>query len=149
MKQQLLILLFILSSFFLHSQNIAWKTNMNDAILLSDEQRKPMLIFFTASGISQAIQDEVFATADFANWSAKSVVLLKVDLSDSSLSNIEREQNIKLKEALGIANLPQVCLVRASIRKNKPTINKLGLVDYKLGGAKKWISEAKNILLDE
>ncbi|OMQ08413.1 hypothetical protein [[Flexibacter] sp. ATCC 35103] len=149
MKQKLLTLLFFLGSFFLHSQSLVWKTNMNEAIISSDEQRKPLLILFTSSGISQKIQNEVFATTDFADWSDNNVVLLKLDLSDSALSNEEREQNSKLKDALGIEELTQVCLATASIRKNKPTINKLGLLEYKLGGAKKWISDAKMILNGE
>lgn len=146
MKQKLLIFLFILGSPFLHSQNLVWKTNMVDALKMCDEQRKPLLIFFTSSGISKAIQNEVFASSDFLDWSAKSIILLKLDLSDASLSPEEREQNIKLKEALGIEDLPKVCLATASIRKNKPTINKLGLLEYNSGGAKKWISDAKAIL---
>ncbi len=122
---------------------------MNDAIKVCDEQRKPLLIFFTATGISQAIQNDVFATPDFADWSDNNIVLLKLDLSDSALSDEDKEQNRKLKEALGIDELPQVCLATASIRRNKPTINKLGLLDYKFGGAKKWISDAKAILSGE
>lgn len=148
MKQKLLTLLFFLGSFFLHSQSLVWKTNMNEAIISSDEQRKPLLILFTSSGISQKIQNEVFATTDFADWSDNNVVLLKLDLSDAA-SNEEREQNNRLKEALGVEELTQVCLATASIRKNKPTINKLGLLEYKLGGAKKWISDAKMILNGE
>lgn len=149
MKQKLLIIFFTFGSFFLHSQSLFWKTNMNDAIKLCDEERKPLLIFFTASGISQAIQNEVFATPDFIDWSEKSVVLLKLDLSDPAISDEDKEQSVKLKEALGINDLPQVCLATASIRRNKPTINKLGLLEYKIGGAKKWISEAKSILSGE
>lgn len=146
MIKKLLTLLLFLSSFFMHSQNLVWKTNMNDAIKMCDEQRKPLLIFFTASGISQKIQNEVFITPDFKDWSDDNIILLKLDLSDSSLSTEEKEQNIKLKEALGIEELTQVCIATASIRRNKPTINKLGLIDYKVGGSKKWISDATIML---
>jgi len=146
MRQKLLVFLCIMGCSFLHSQNLVWKTNMVDALKMCDEQRKPLLIFFTSSGISQSIQNEVFATRDFLDWSAKNIILLKLDLSDASLSAEEREQNVKLKEALGIEELPKVCLATASIRRNKPMINKLGLLDYKVGGAKRWISDAKTIL---
>jgi len=149
MKQKLLILLFILGYSFLHSQNLVWKTNMNEAIKMCDEHRKPLLIFFTSAGISQTIQNEVFATRDFLDWSNKNIILLKLDLSDASLSAEEREQNVKLKEALGIEELPKVCLATASIRRNKPTINKLALLEYNVGGAKKWISDAKAVLNGE
>jgi hypothetical protein len=149
MTPKLLILLFFLGSFFLQAQNLVWKTNMNDAIKMCDDERKPLLIFFTASGTSQKIQSEIFATPDFMDWSSENIILLKLDLSDPSISSEEKEQNVKLKEALGIDELPQVCLATASIRRNKPTINKLGLLEYKMGGAKKWISEAKIILRGE
>lgn len=148
MKQKLLFLLFFFGSFLLHSQSVLWKTNMNEAILLSDEERKPILIFFTAGPISQQMQNEVFATPDFIDWS-ENVVLLKLDLSDAAIPSTEREQNLRLKEALGVEELPQVCLATASVRKNKPTINKLGLLDYKEGGVKKWVSEAKRVLRGE
>ncbi|MGO4772537.1 thioredoxin family protein [Flavobacterium sp. W22_SRS_FK3] len=148
MKQKLLFLLFFFSSFLLHSQSALWKTNMNEAILLSDEERKPMLIFFTAGPISEQMQKEIFSTPDFIDWS-ENVVLLQLDLSDASISSTEREQNLKLKEALGVEELPKVCLATASVRKNRPTINKLGLLDYKQGGAKKWLSEAKRVLRGE
>ncbi|MDA6071122.1 thioredoxin family protein [Flavobacterium sp. AC] len=149
MIKKLLVLLFFLASFLVHSQNLVWKTNMNDAIKMSDEQRKPLLIFFTANGISKSIQSEVFETSDFLDWSGKNVVLLRLDLSDSSISDEEKEQNIRLKEALGIEELPQVCLAAAFIRKNRPRIDKLGLLSYKVGGVKQWISDAKIILLGE
>lgn len=149
MTQKLLILLLFLGSSFLHSQNLVWKTDMNDAFLMSDEQRKSLLIFFTATGTSQSIQNEVFATPDFAVWSRDNVVLLKLDLSDSSVSEAVKEQNFKLKNALGVEDLPQVCLAIVSIRKNKPTINKLGLLAYKFGGAKQWIDDARVMLRPE
>lgn len=147
MNQKLLSLLFFLISLFSHSQSVIWKTNMNDAILLSNEERKPILIFFTA-GSSKKIQSEVFSSPDFIDWS-ESVVLLKLDLADASVPDLEKEQNLRLKEALGIEELPQFCIATASVRKNKPTINKLGLFDYKTGGAKTWISQAKDVLRGE
>ena len=149
MIKKLLALLFFLGSFLMHSQNSVWRTNTNDAIKMSNEQRKPLLIFFTANGISKSIQNEVFATSDFLDWSDKNVVLLKLDLSDVSLSDDEKQQNIRLKEALGVEGLPQVCLAKAFIRKNIPRIDKLGMLDYKAGGAKQCISDATLILRGE
>ena len=66
MNRKLLILLLFLGSFGLHSQNLIWKTDMNDAIMASDSQKRPLLIFFTAAGVSQRIQREIFVTPDFA-----------------------------------------------------------------------------------
>ncbi len=76
MTKKLLILLFFLGSFFTHAQNVVWRTNMTDAIAISNEQRKPMLILFTASGVPENLQNEIFKTPDFAVWSRDNVVLV-------------------------------------------------------------------------
>ncbi|PIF32541.1 protein disulfide-isomerase [Flavobacterium sp. 9] len=146
MTKKLLILLFFLGSFFLHSQNLVWRTNMTDAIAISNEQRKPMLILFTASGVPENLQNEIFKTPDFAVWSRDNVILVKLDLSDSTTADGDREQNLKLKSAFGVEDLPEVCFASASIRKNKTTFSALGKLAYKPGGAKAWIAESNAIL---
>ncbi|WP_316635209.1 thioredoxin family protein [uncultured Flavobacterium sp.] len=146
MTQKLLILLFFLGSFFVHSQNLVWKTNMTDAIAISNEQRKPMLILFTASGVPENLQNEIFKTPDFAVWSRDNVILVKLDLSDSTTADGDREQNLKLKSAFGVEDLPEVCYASASIRKNKTTFSALGKIAYRPGGAKAWIAESNSIL---
>lgn len=146
MAKKLLTLLFFLGSFLLHSQNLIWNTDLSDAFIMSDAQKKPLLIFFTAANAGQKIQNEVFSTPDFAVWSRDNVVLLKLDLSDTSLTDADKEKNVMMKNALGVQELPQVCLVMITIRKNKPTINKLGVLGYQVGGAKKWIADSSAIL---
>lgn len=146
MTKKLLILFFFISSFYTQAQNLVWKTDMNDAIVLGDEQKRPLLIYFTAGGVSQKIQTDVFMTPDFLVWSRDNVILVKLDLSDSSISDTVREQNTKLKNALGVQELPQTCLVMASVRKGKTTFNNIGIVPYKQGGAKTWIADANAIL---
>jgi hypothetical protein len=146
MTKKLLILLFFLGSFFLHSQNLVWRTNMTDAIAISNELRKPMLILFTASGVPENLQNEIFKTPDFAVWSRDNVVLVKLDLSDPNADQSDKDQNIKLKNAFGVQDLPEVCFASASIRKNKTTFSALGKIAYKPGGAKAWIAESNAIL---
>lgn len=146
MIKKLLILLFFLGSFFMQSQNLVWKTNMADAITVSNEQRKPMLILFTASGVPENLQNEIFKTPDFAVWSRDNVILVKLDLSDNSASDSDKEQNVKLKNAFGVEELPQVCFASASMRKNKTTFSALGKIAYKPGGAKAWIAESNALL---
>jgi len=145
MTKKLLILLFFLGSFAIHAQ-LAWRTNMTDAIAISNEQRKPMLILFTASGVPENLQNEVFKTPDFAVWSRDNVVLVKLDMSDLNASDSDREQNVKLKNAFGVEDLPEVCFALASVRKNKTTFSALGKLAYKPGGAKAWIAESNSIL---
>lgn len=145
MTKKILILLFFLGS-LMHAQNLVWKTSMSDAIALSNEQRKPMLILFTASGVPENLQNEIFKTPDFAVWSRDNVILVKLDLSDSEAADSDKEQNIKLKNAFGVEELPEVCFAMASIRKNKTTFSALGKIAYRPGGAKAWISESNGIL---
>jgi protein disulfide-isomerase len=105
-----------------------------------------MLIFFTASSAPANLQNEVFKTPDFAVWSIDNVILVKLDLSDVNASDSDKEQNVKLKNAFGVEDLPEVCFASASIRKNKTTFQALGKIGYKPGGAKVWISESDAIL---
>ena len=146
MAKKLLILLFFLGSFFMHAQNLVWRTNMTDAIAISNELRKPMLILFTASGVPENLQNEIFKTPDFAVWSRDNVVLVKLDLSDPNADASDKETNVKLKNAFGVQDLPEVCFASASIRKNKTTFSALGKIAYKPGGAKAWIAESNAIL---
>lgn len=145
MNRKLLILLFFLVTFLAKSQSLVWTTDMTDAIALSNEKRKPMLIFFTAPGVSENLQNEVFKTPEFEKWSRNNVILVKLDLSDSSTNEI-KEQNTKLRTAFGIAELPQVCFASASIRKGKTMFDTLGKLSYIPGGPKAWISESEMIL---
>lgn len=119
---------------------------MDDAIKASNERRKPMMLYFTSSTAPNNLQNEVFTTPDFAVWSRDNVVLVKLDLSDN-VSEYDKEQNLKMKSAFGVQELPQVCFTRATVRKAKTTFNALGKIGYRPGsGAKAWISELGPIL---
>jgi hypothetical protein len=149
MTQKLLLLLFFLGSFFTQSQSLVWSTDLMDAIAISNEQRKPLMIFFTASNAPEKIQTEIFNTPDFEKWSGKNVILVKLDLSDPSVSSSVREQNISIKNAFGVDELPQACFATASIRKGKANFNSMGKMAYKTGGVKAWIEESNLILNPE
>ncbi len=131
------------------SQNLEWKTNLTDAIAISNEERKPMLILFTGAGASENLQNEVFKTADFEKWSRKNVILVKLDLSDMAIASEVREQNAMLKNAFGVVDLPEVCFANAVIRKGKTNFNTLGKLSYSSGGAKAWITDCNQILNPE
>jgi thioredoxin-related protein len=147
MNQKLLILLFFLNTFLMNSQSLIWKTSIADAVTISNEERKPMLILFTATYASNDLQSEVLETPDFKKWAGKNVILVKLDLSDPAISSDVREQNLLLKNAFGVENLPEVCFANASIRKGKTFFDSLGKVHYSTGGVKGWISES-NMILD-
>jgi protein disulfide-isomerase len=145
MNRKLLILLFFLFSFLAKSQSLVWTTDMTDAIAMSNEKRKPMLIFFTAPGASENLQNEVFKSPEFEKWSRNNVILVKLDVSDASTNEI-KEQNSKLRTAFNIIDLPQVCFASATIRKGKTMFDTLGKLSYIPGGAKAWITESDAII---
>ncbi|MFD2943178.1 thioredoxin family protein [Flavobacterium notoginsengisoli] len=149
MPQKLLILLFFFSSFFASAQSITWRTDINDAVAASAEKRKPLLIFFTGQGVNPQLQNEIFSTRDFEEWSRKNVILVKLDLSDLSIPDQTKEQNLRLKNAFGIEEIPQVCFSEVTVRKGKTNFNKLGLISYRSSGVKSWISESNLILNPE
>lgn len=146
MLQKLLILTLFLSSFFVRSQSPIWRTDINDAVAVSAEKRKPLLIFFTGQGAGQKLQNEIFSTPDFEEWSRKNVILVKLDLSDPTISDEVKEQNLRLKNAFGIEQIPQVCFTEVYVRKGKTSFNKLGLISDSQSSIRSWISESNLIL---
>ncbi|WET04779.1 thioredoxin family protein [Flavobacterium sp. YJ01] len=149
MLQKLLILVLFLSSFFVRSQGLVWRTDINEAVTVSSEQRKPLLIFFTGQGVGQKFQNEIFATRDFEDWSRKNVILVKLDLSDQTVSENIKEQTVRLKNAFGVQQIPQVCLTEVYLRKGRTSFNKLGLMSDNQSGIKSWLDECNSMLNKE
>jgi len=146
MLRKLLILVLFLSSFFVRSQGLIWRTDINDAVNVSAEQRKPLLIFFTGQGAGQKFQNEIFATREFEDWSRRNVILVKLDLSDPTVSETIKEQTLRLKNAFGVEQIPQVCITEVYLRKGKTSFNKLGLMSDNQNGIKSWISDCNSLL---
>ena len=138
-----------MSSFFVRSQDLVWRTDINDAAVVSSEQRKPLFIFFTGQGVGQKFQNEIFATREFENWSRKNVVLVKLDLSDPTVSENIKEQTLRLKNAFGVQQIPQVCITEVYLRKGRTSFNKLGLISDNLGSIKSWIDACNTMLNQE
>lgn len=149
MLQKLLILVLFLSSFFVRSQGLVWRTDINDAVAVSSEQRKPLLIFFTGQGVGQKFQNEIFATRDFEDWSRRNVILVKLDLSDPTVSENIKEQTVRLKNAFGVQQIPQVCLTEVYLRKGRTSFNKLGLMSDNQSGIKSWLDECNSMINKE
>lgn len=146
MIKKLLTLAFFLGFFTVQSQNLVWKTNIAEGIETSNKLKKPMLILFTADNLSHNLENEIMKTLDFALWSRDNVVLVKLDLSDKDASESDKEQNVKLKNAFGVQELPEVCFANAVIRKSKTSFASLGKMTYKSGGVKAWIIESNSLL---
>ena len=72
--------------------------------------------------------------------------LIQVEEKLSNRTLKLEKYKLKLKNAFGVEDLPEVCFASASIRKNKTTFSALGKIAYKPGGAKAWIAESNAIL---
>lgn len=135
----------MLLSLSVEAQVLNWNTDISNAITVSKEQKKPMLILFTDNNADKILESQILKTLDFALWSRDNVVLVKLDLTDnSSNENIERNQS--LKKAFGVQNLPEICFSNAVTRKNKISYRLLGKIGYKPGGVKAWIEDSNKIL---
>lgn len=149
MKRILLLLLLCTSICSLHAQNLEWKTKISDAIEISNKTKKPLMILFTANNMDGDLQAEVFKTFDFGDWSKKNVVLVRLDLSDSSSDSDAKDSNVKLKNAFGVQELPTVCFAKAAIRNNRTTFQFMGKVAYDRKGLRSWIKQSEAVLNPE
>ena len=145
MRRTLLFLLLLVFS-NINGQILEWKTSLTDAIEISNRTRKPMLILFTANNMDGDLQAEVFKTYDFNDWYKKNVVLVRLDLSDSSLLPEVKDSNLKIKNAFGVQDLPVVCYAKANIRNNRTTFQLLGKVAYDRSGVKNWIRKSNDAI---
>ena len=135
----------LLLSLSIEAQVLNWNTDISNAITVSKEQKKPMLILFTDNNVNKILESQILETLDFALWSRDNVILVKLDLTNnSSNENIERNQS--LKTAFGVQELPEICFSNAVTRKNKISYRLLGKIGYKPGGVKSWIAACDKIL---
>ncbi|WP_413999481.1 thioredoxin family protein [Flavobacterium sp. W1B] len=145
MCKKIFLSFLMLLSLSVEAQVLNWNTDISNAITVSKEQKKPMLILFTDNNADKILESQILKTLDFALWSRDNVVLVKLDLTDnSSNENIERNQS--LKKAFGVQNLPEICFSNAVTRKNKISYRLLGKIGYKPGGVKAWIEDSNKIL---
>lgn len=135
----------VLFSFSLQAQVLNWNTDISNAITVSKEQRKPMLILFTDNNADKALESQILKTLDFALWSRDNVVLVKLDLNDDA-SNENFERNQSLKKAFGVQDLPEICFSNVIVRKTKISYRLLGKTSYKSGTVKAWIEDSNRIL---
>lgn len=145
MCKKLLLSLLILFSLNLGAQVLNWNADISNAITISKEQKKPMLILFTDNNADKALETQILKTLDFALWSRDNVVLVKLDLNDDT-SNENFERNQSLKKAFGVQDLPQICFSNVIVRKNKISYRLLGKIGYESGSVKTWIEDSNKIL---
>lgn len=150
MKKIFITLLVAMCSFAIEAQELKWETDINKAIKVSNETKKPMLLFFTGSdwcGWCIRLQKEVLKTPEFSKWAKENVVLVELDFPRAvPQSDAIKAQNNGLQQAFGIQGFPTVYFATAKIIKNKPSFNGLGSTGYVAGGPKAWLAVANGII---
>src|SRR5690606_23636060 len=100
MKKLLFVLFILLGSYAAQAQELEWHTDINKAIKLSQDTKKPLLLFFTGSdwcGWCMKLQKDVLKTSDFGKWAKDNVVLVELDFPRQSSQSVElKQQNYSL-----------------------------------------------------
>lgn len=124
---------------------IDWETSFPVATQKSKASGKPMLVWFTGSDWCRwciKLDEEVFQTPEFQQWSSEKTVPIVLDYPKSSSQSPEiREQNERLKQQYGafIRGYPSVLFVSS-------TGSVIGQLGYVRGGPENWIEAAENVL---
>jgi protein disulfide-isomerase len=145
------ILLF-LQNFYSQQSTLNWHTDLNKAVNISINEKKPIMLFFTGSdwcGWCMRLKKEVFNFPEFETWTKENVVLVELDFPrrkplDPKILN----QNRELARIFGVSGYPTVWFVNPQkLDSNKLNFLKLGKLGYLAGGPSKWISTAENFLI--
>ncbi len=150
MKKTILFFLFVIATCGVQAQELVWRNNLNEALKISEETKKPLMLFFTGSdwcGWCMRLQSEVFKKTEFATWANDHVVLVEVDFPRRKALPPElQSQNNELQQFFGISGYPTVWFVNATKNNDKIAFNKLGSTGYVAGGPTVWLNTANEIL---
>ncbi len=121
-----------------------WSEDFAAVTAAAAAAKRPILADFTGSDYCAGcikLRREVFATAEFGSWAARSVILLKIDFPlDKPQSPELKRQNQALQETYQVEGYPTVLFLAADGRK-------LGAIeDYRGGGPGPWLAAAERIL---
>ena len=150
MKKIILALLFIGSMSINAQENLVWHTDMKKAIEVSKKENKPMFLFFTGSdwcGWCIRLQNEVFKTPEFIEWSKK-VVLVDLDFPRSKpQEDAIKMQNQQLAQFFAVRGYPTVWFAKEGITADgKTNLEQLGSTGYVAGGPAAWLAGANEIV---
>ena len=150
MKKIIVALLLFAGSFAAEAQELVWETNVTKAMAISNETKKPLLLFFTGSdwcGWCIRLQKEVLKTPEFAKWAKDNVVLVELDYPRKAPQTEEiKKQNNELQMAFGIQGFPTIILANATTKEGKVNFEGLGSTGYVAGGPTAWLAVANGFL---
>lgn len=122
-----------------------WTTDLRSAVKNAVRTDRPMMLLFTGTDWCiwcQRLEQEVFATPEFSEWSDDNVVKVMVNFPQSfQLDSKIAKQNKLLKEKYKslVTSYPTVLFVNT----DGSVIAKTG---YQAGGAQNWIANAGSLL---
>ncbi len=150
MKKIIFALLLFVGSFAAEAQELVWETNVTKAMEISNETKKPLLLFFTGSdwcGWCIRLQKEVLKTPEFASWAKENVVLVELDYPRRAPQTPEiKKQNEELQMAFGIQGFPTIILANATTKEGKVNFTGIGSTGYVAGGPAAWLAVANGFL---
>ncbi|HET6225884.1 MAG TPA: thioredoxin family protein [Bacteroidia bacterium] len=153
MKKGILLLLFFISTSVLSAQELTWYTDVNEAMKISEQTKKPLMFFFTGSdwcGWCIRLQNEVFRKPEFTKWAAEKVILVEVDFPRrKQLPQPLQTQNSELQNFFGVSGFPTVWFVTAAKKDDKIMFTQLGKTGYVAGGPEVWLTGANQILANK
>ncbi|MFV8362830.1 thioredoxin family protein [Flavobacterium sp. ZT3P35] len=150
MKKIIVALLLFAGSFAAEAQELVWETNVTKAMAISNETKKPLLLFFTGSdwcGWCIRLQKEVLKTPEFATWAKENVVLVELDYPSRAPQTPEiKKQNEELQMAFGIQGFPTIILANATTKEGKVNFEGIGRTGYVAGGPIAWLAVVNGFL---
>lgn len=152
MKKIIIALCLLLSSLTIQAQEgLTWHTDLNKAIEVSNNESKPLFLFFTGSdwcGWCIRLQKEVFRTPEFTAWAKEKVVLVELDFPRRTPQDeAVKLQNNQLQQLLEVRGYPTVFFVTPTLTAaGKINLVQLGSTGYVAGGPQVWIEGANQFL---
>jgi protein disulfide-isomerase len=151
MKKIILVAFFFIGLSVSQAQELKWYTDVNEAIKVSNKQKKPLMLFFTGSdwcGWCIRLQNEVLKTPEFSKWAEKSVILVELDFPRRTPQSDEiKSQNNQLQQVFGVQGYPSVFFAKATVNKEgKVSFEGFGNTGYVNGGPTAWLAVADPIV---
>lgn len=120
----------------------AWMTDANAALARARAENRTVVMDFTGSdwcGWCIKLDEEVFSTAEFADYASKNLVLLKLDFPRrKKLPDAEQKQNEELAKKYSVTGFPTIVVLHP----NGSTKGRLG---YQPGGPGPWLAALKKL----
>jgi protein disulfide-isomerase len=131
-------------------ESLIWHTDFNKALEIALNEDKKVMLFFTGSdwcGWCIKLQNEVFKTPDFKEWS-DDIVLVELDFPRRTPQDDKiKGQNRQLQAMFKVRGYPSVYFVQPQkMPDGRMNLNTLGKTGYVKGGASKWLEVANSIV---